>query len=385
MGARAGLIFSRGYHRYMRSSASPNPAPGAEPAARSDFLLVTCHGGAEAVLAARVADLLPRAVRAAWRRGVVTFRLGGDEPPEDLLPRLWFAQSVVRSLGQVSGGDDDARVAQLGSLVGDSPFTAVHVWTRDPRSDVDVGTIRRLVLAARGLPAGLDTVARPGDLVLDCLVDTPDRWWVGWHRAATPPSLVPGGRHPRELPAGKVSRAWLKLDEAIAVFGLDLRSGERAIEIGAAPGGACQRLLEAGLSVVGVDPALVDPAVAAHPAFEQWRMRARDVRLKLCRGFDWIVADMNIDPRSTLAAIERIATADAARARGIVATLKLPDWSRAAELPDWLDRFRGWGFVPQARQLSTGGREVCVAALRSPPGGRPRPPVKPRARRRRER
>jgi hypothetical protein len=65
-----------------------------------------------------------------------------------------------------------------------------------------------------------------------------------------------------------------------------------------------------------------------------------------------------------MAAIERVVTADGVRPRGIIATLKLPDWSRAAELPSWLERFRGWGFQPQARQLSTGGREVCVAAQR---------------------
>ena len=59
----------------------------------------------------------------------------------------------------------------------------------------------------------------------------------------------------------------------------------------------------------------------------------------------------------------RIVTAPGVRPAGIIATLKLPNWSRAAELPDWLARFRSWGFEPRARQLSTGGREVCVAAL----------------------
>ena len=93
-------------------------------------------------------------------------------------------------------------------------------------------------------------------------------------------------------------------------------------------------------------------------------MRARDVRVKNFRGFDWIVADMNIDPRSTLASLERIVTAAGVKPTGIIATLKLPDWSRAEELPAWLDRFRSWGFAPRARQVSTAGREVCVAALR---------------------
>ena len=145
------------------------------------------------------------------------------------------------------------------------------------------------------------------------------------------------------------SSAWATLPAKNAAFAIPFGAGERAIELGAAPGGACRRLLAAGLGVVAVDPALVAPAVAALPGFTQWRMRARDVPLKRLAGFDWIVSDMNIDPRSTLAALERVVTARGVRPRGIVATLKLPDWSRAGELPDWLERFRGWGFRPRAR------------------------------------
>jgi hypothetical protein len=117
----------------------------------------------------------------------------------------------------------------------------------------------------------------------------------------------------------------------------------------------------------------VDGAVAAHERFEQWRMRARDVRLRAFRGFDWIVADMNIDPTSTLESIGRIVTAPGVRPAGIIATLKLPEWSRADALPEWLGLFRGWGFTPHARQLSSGGREVCVVALRKPGRSRARP------------
>ena len=117
--------------------------------------------------------------------------------------------------------------------------------------------------------------------------------------------------------------------------------------------------------MVGIDPALVDPVVAALPGFTQWRKRARDVPLRDLRAFEWVVADMNIDPTSTLDSIGRVVTAPGSRATGIIATLKIPDWSRAAGLDDWLGQFRSWGFTPRARQLSTGGREVCVVAQRT--------------------
>jgi 23S rRNA (cytidine2498-2'-O)-methyltransferase len=221
-------------------------------------------------------------------------------------------------------------------------------------------------------PAATFTVAKPGDLVLDCLADNDDRWWIGWHRATTPSTCWPGGLYPGAIPGDKVSRAWLKLDEAIHSYAIDFRPGSRAVELGASPGGACQRLLEAGLEVVGVDPALVDPCVAALPGFTQWRKRARDVPLRDLRGFDWVVSDMNIDPVSSMESVGRVVTAPGSRVEGIIATLKLPDWSRAAALDTWLAQFQGWGFTARARQLSTGGREVCVFARRS---GRRRGPA----------
>jgi len=350
----------------MPAATFPISGHGVAPARRGDFLLVACQGGAEAALATRQAAAVPGMRKAAWRRGVVTFRLdpGVDPPDEFFPPDLVFGRACTRSLGQVTGGDAAALATAAVDLAGPAAWHNVHVWNRVASVAEPIDDIRGRLLSAVGL-GGVPDVARPGDLVLDIVVDAANRWWVGWHRAATPPSCWPGGLYPGTLPAGKVSRAWLKLDEAIATFGIPLEPGQRAVEFGAAPGGACQRLLEAGLRVVAVDPALVDPVVAAHPHFEQWRMRARDVKLKMFRGVDWLVCDMNIDPKSTLESIDRVMAAPGAGPRGIVATLKIPDWTRAAELPSWLGAFTAWGYRPTARQLSTGGREVCVVALRT--------------------
>jgi len=349
----------------MPAAVHPIPSSGA-PARRGDFLLVACQGGAEAALVTRQVAMVPGVRRAAWRRGVVTFRLDpGVDPADDFFPtELVFARTCVRSLGQVAGADSEALVARTMEAAGSVGWQRVHVWNRVASVAAPVAEIRDRLLEACGI-GRTDEVAQPGDLVLDVVVDSSDRWWVGWHRAATPPSRWPGGIYPRTLPTGAVSRAWLKLDEAIASFDIDMRAGERAIELGAAPGGACQRLLEAGLGVVAVDPALVDDRVAAHPRFDQWRMRARDVKLRSFRGCDWLVCDMNIDPTSSLESIRRVVTAPGVRPRGIVATLKLPDWSRAAELPDWLAVFEEVGYRPVARQLSTAGREICVVARRA--------------------
>jgi len=340
------------------------------PATPGRFLLVACRGGAEPELVRRQEAILPQVRKAAWRRGIVTFRLDAPgqppfDPPPDFFPDLVFGRTCIHSRGQVTGADDAARVEAALALAAE-PWQTVHVWARDPVLEPAVAEIRGRLLAAAGSTAA-PAIAAPGDRVLDCVIDSPERWWVGWHRAASPPSRWPGGIYPGPLAPTAVSRAWLKLDEAIATFAVPLERGQRAVELGAAPGGASQRLLEAGLDVVGVDPALVDPVVAAHPRFTQWRKRTRDVKVRDFRGFDWLVCDMNIDPVSTMESLGRIVTAPGVRPRGIIATLKLPEWSRAAALPEWLAAFREWGFQPLARQLSTGGREVCVVARASKP------------------
>jgi 23S rRNA (cytidine2498-2'-O)-methyltransferase len=348
-----------------RRQLNPHPVP------RGDFILCGCQGGAEDALASRQADVLPAFTRGAWRRGVVTFRIGPPEfdPADAFSPDLVFARTVIRSLGQVTGVGGQDCAARVGALVAGTAWDNVHVWSRDPRSAGDAAGIRVAVAEACGLSTLPDPIAQAGDLVLDCVLDSAERWWVGWHRADTPPSTWPGGVYPGTMPPDAVSRAWLKLDEALATFRVPLQAGERAIELGAAPGGACQRLLEAGLDVVGVDAALVAEHVAAHPRFTQWRMRARDVPLRRFKGCQWLLTDMNIDPTSIMEALGRVVATGAARPRGIIATLKLPDWSRAGDLPGWLAAFRAWGYQPAARQLSTGGREICVVAMRAEGGG----------------
>jgi len=361
---------------------SPSDAPADSG---TGFVLCGCQPGAEAALRGRVAEVMPGLKPAAWRRGVVTFRVadGADASAASVDAESVFARAVMHSLGQVTG-DDVASFAReavaLARSRGIDPEN-VHVWHRmtpvgrgAPEALAAAVSVRGTVLEALGLDPSLQVEAAAGSRILDCVIDSESRWWVGWHTTDSVPSRWPGGFHPAAftvLPEGVVSRAWLKLDEAIRVFQIPLVPGQRAIELGASPGGACQRLLEAGLQVVGVDPALVDPVVASRPQFTQWRMRAREVPLEKFRGCDWLVADMNIDPKSTLASLGRAATARGVNLQGIIATLKIPEWARAEELSGWLDAIRSWGFEPKARQLSTSGREVCVVALRRDSSKRP--------------
>jgi 23S rRNA (cytidine2498-2'-O)-methyltransferase len=204
-----------------------------------------------------------------------------------------------------------------------------------------------------------------GGLVLDVFVLDPGEWWVGYHRAVTTVERWPGGHIPVHLPAHAVSRAYAKLQEAIAWSNLPIAAGDECVEIGCAPGGACQALLERGLFVTGIDPADVDPILLECPRFRHLKKRGKDVRRSEFLGVRWLVADMNIAPQATLDEVEPIVMHPGMTIRGLVLTLKLSDWSAAEELDAFSERVRGWGYRDvRMRQLVSGGQEVCLVALR---------------------
>jgi 23S rRNA (cytidine2498-2'-O)-methyltransferase len=172
---------------------------------------------------------------------------------------------------------------------------------------------------------------------------------------------------PLVLPPDAVSRAWLKMEEALRWSQLPILPGARVAEIGSAPGGASQALLARGFVVTGIDPAEMAPAVLSHPRFTHIRRRSTQVRRRDFRKIRWLTADMNVAPNYTLDAVEAIATHPEVNIRGLLLTLKLPDWGLADGVPQWLNRVRSWGYnMVWARQLQHNRREICIAALQKP-------------------
>jgi 23S rRNA (cytidine2498-2'-O)-methyltransferase len=201
--------------------------------------------------------------------------------------------------------------------------------------------------------------------VLDVVLVEPGEWWIGYHTAVKTTERWPGGAIPVRLPAHAVSRAYAKLEEAIQWSGLPLTADEECVEVGCAPGGASQALLDRGLFVTGIDPADVDPSVIESPRFRHLKKRGSDVRRKEFTGVRWLVADMNIAPQDTLHEIEAIVRHPSVSIRGMVLTLKFSNWDMAEQLPKFIARVRGWGYRDvRCRQLVTGGQEICLVALR---------------------
>jgi 23S rRNA (cytidine2498-2'-O)-methyltransferase len=274
------------------------------------FLLALCQPGAEKAL---VDELAPAGwVRAFSKKGLVTLK-GPEVKRLDDVPAPVFARHVGVSLDRVTSLDQ-ARVR------------------------------------AKGLGFDVDD-----DAVRFTVVD--DGWAsIHRHRPGVTSPFPAGVFDASTLPPAAPSRAWLKLEEAIRTFALPVTSGQSAVDIGCAPGGASYALLQRGLSVIGIDPNDVDDVVLADKRFDH--VQNTSTRVEPIPA-DWVLLDVNVPPGTALRGA--LPFIDVARV-GIVLTLKMKDWSLAAEVPGWLRRLRGFDLV--ARQLSSNGQEICVAGVR---------------------
>ncbi|MBS0264354.1 MAG: hypothetical protein JSS02_20625 [Planctomycetes bacterium] len=378
------------------------------------FVYVTCQVGAEPALKNEVARVCPALRFAFSRPGFLTFKLAPHASlPENWSDRLVFARAAGQCLGKVQGTTPENRARTVWELLTPVPATELHVWPRDrytpgyrdyePGLTAESQEIERFLLSQRpavstesapaevqespaGLrPAGAADGTNPSvsetPLVADVIVVEPEEWWVGCHKLQTRVSRLPGGLSTAQLPETAVSRAWLKMEEAVNWSAFPLEAGQTVVEIGSAPGGASQYLLSRGLKVIGVDPAEMAPAVLADPQFRHIRKRSKEVPRSEFIGVDWLTCDVNLPPNYTLDTVKAIVAHPGVRFKGLLLTLKLVEWSLADEIPKFLSRIRSWGFRDvTARQLHHNRQEICVAAtgFKAP---KPHPPSGAGARR----
>ncbi|NMC21472.1 MAG: hypothetical protein GYA33_13755 [Thermogutta sp.] len=351
------------------------------------FLFATCQIGAENALKAEVAREHPELRSAFARPGFVTFKFAGEASAG---PGFRLRSTFARAWGFTAGKVDAAVLGRqtacrrVWELIQSVPVTRLHVWPRAgalPDTDdcdlpwpEEIAELRQALLGAASLagpiadarnPAGETDAAPVGQWVADCVLVEPELWWVGYHRVETFHEAFPGGRPPLRLPPHAVSRAWLKMEEALRWSQLPCPPGTVWAELGSAPGGAAQALLERGFHVLGVDPAEMHPDVLAHPNFTHLRQRTNQASRKEFRKVRRLAADLNVAPNYTLRAVESLVTHSQLKIKGMLLTLKLVDWALADRLPEYLARIRSWGYNPvRARQLWHNRQELCIAAIR---------------------
>jgi 23S rRNA (cytidine2498-2'-O)-methyltransferase len=314
----------------------------------TDFIFATCAPGMEPHLKLDVARVRPELRFAYSRPGLVTFKSPRAVAPDDA-PHSAFARVWGRSLGPAR---DPAHAAHQLAYLG---AQRVHVFARDEATDV------ALWHEAIALAAG---PAQPGELVADVIVAPGEPAWLGLHRARDVEH--PGGAIPVDVPADAPSRAFAKLEEAIAWAHLPIARGQVALEFGAAPGGALYALARRGVEAYGVDTGDLAPNVAALPNVHHLRTTIGALRFEqLPPHVDWLLVDVNLAPQVALHEVSRFAPPLRRELRGAVITLKLNEPAFVRELSELAGRIAAFGLPDvRMRHLPSNRREVCVVALR---------------------
>lgn len=321
-----------------------------------DFAFATCAPGLEPALKRELGRARPELRLAFSRPGLVTLKAPGsiapDDPPGSAFARVWG-----RSLGPAA---DPARAAELLAGLG---ADRVHAFARDPEAAPDLAPWQAL---------GPGGPAAPGELIADIVVgpEPGEPAWVGAHRHDAARPAHPGGAIPVDVPADAPSRAYAKIEEAIAWARLPVAAGQVALEIGAAPGGAALALARRGLTVWAVDPGALAPAALAHPGVRHVAKKVGALRWEeLPRRVDWLLLDVNLAPQVALHELARLVPPLLPALAGAVLTLKLNDWAFVDELPALVARIRAMQLPDvRLRHLPSNRREVCAVAL--PAAGR---------------
>ena len=339
------------------------------------FAMLCCAYGAEQAVKESM-------VSAGWRLafsrpGFVTAK----NDREMSLPTGVFIRTAARSIGQARNDNSRQQIASLTEQLETihSPgrlFDQLHVWPKDraaigrfgfePGVDEVSSAIAEEVFGAiseRWLRCdAANRIAQGGDTVLDIVLVEPSHWFFGTHLAGIWPSRWPGGVQPIDPRFEPISRAYYKAAEAITWSGFDMQPGDLAIEIGSAPGGACGRLLELGMRVIGIDPAEMDPRIVDHPKFRHIRARAGDLPRSEFSDAKWLLVDSNVKPAKTLVTVRNIVTHRYSHLRGLLITLKIGDYESANLVDQWSKTIQTWNPKEvQVRQLARNKCEVCFA------------------------
>lgn len=324
---------------------------------QSGHLFVLTNSGSERALKAEV-QLAGLGWRSGFQaKGMVAFKAAGETFGRGELEQpLVFARRVCLSVGKVSSPGEAETLVR--AAVGDVKFHRLRLeerrWTVESGADGEV--------------------LREGEAVGTVVALGPEEYWVGvhWHRAGLSPD--PGGIFGVEMPADSPSRAWLKLEEAVRVFGLRFRRGDVAVELGCAPGGVILALLRRGVPVIGVDPARLAEVVMRHalpsvpavdPAGDPWVVHCRKPaalvsKRDLAGRATWFLSDMNQSPAVAIAECRRFAGMCPSIQAALI-TLKLTDLAEASAAGEWLAAMRAIGFRDvQLRQLSVHHRELAL-------------------------
>ncbi|MBK8095273.1 MAG: hypothetical protein IPK32_25695 [Verrucomicrobiaceae bacterium] len=341
------------------------PSPSSLPV--SPFVFAACRAGSEAALKADVARRHAGQLTPAFMRPqLITWK------SKEALPASFELGSPLARVSGFSIGSF-ASVTELAQKLQEQNLREIAIEVA-PREISEDGVIDwsgpeavQTALHAAVSAAGLTLINAPqaGDAVLSVLVDASGAkpLFAGLHShrvglSTQLPRLV--------LPAHAPSRAWLKLEQALAWRGWDAEElrGLTALDLGCAPGGASLALLDRGVRVLGVDTGDMDESVLRHDSGGFRQLRVPLARLdieKLPAHVDLILCDINLAPPEVLPHVARLQAA--LRAQRLILTLKMNSDAHERRMDEYLKFIRGFAPAPvHATQLAANRREICVTA-----------------------
>lgn len=161
----------------------------------------------------------------------------------------------------------------------------------------------------------------------------------------------------------QVSRAEFKLLEAFEVFQLKDLHCEKALDLGASPGGWTRVLAEMGCKVTAVDRAPLDPAIQKLKGVRFIKKDAVHFRDEK-ETYDIIVNDMNRDPQQSAKAV--IIVSETLKHNGLlIMTIKLQGKSSEKLIAKTLDTLKESFEILSVRQLYHNRDEVTVYGVKS--------------------
>jgi len=259
------------------------------------------------------------------------FELSAENGRDEILAQIRQAEPIflrhiqpVDFARLIAGGPDD--LAALADIVRGTPDrfagkrTAVHIRRKEGSPFAYPAAEAKAAADAALREAGAEPAQQSPDLILSVFA-TDSELLIGWGTADEMLSDWPGGAIRFRREDGQISRAKFKLLEAERTFGLRLDAHERALDIGAAPGGWTSLLLERGLDVTAIDPADLHPSLVGHPRVTWLKRNAGEVSFPPGT-FDLLVCDMSWDPATMAKLVLRLSPSLKPGAEAVV-TVKL--------------------------------------------------------------
>ncbi len=331
--------------------------------------IMHCRAGYEPTLAAEAtAAALQHGIQ-GWCRarpgsGWVVLEAPGGEagPPPDLV----FARAAFQLLAELRDLPTGGRAERIAAAL--PPELAVRDLSVE-HPDSDEGRpmarfCRRFQGPARRALEDAGMLRRTGKdgQRLHLFFPSSDHVLLGIGTGAGWPMGIPRLRMPKHAP----SRSVMKLEEAFHLLvpaSMAPQPGERAVDLGAAPGGWTWLLLRRGLQVIAVDNGALTQELADDPGVHHLRTDAFKYRPP--RPVDWMFCDVVERPGGIAKLVRQWFRHDWCR-RSIF-NLKLPMKRPLDTVRDALDAMEQTGRIRfKARQLYHDREEITVFATADP-------------------